>query len=176
MKNTKKSIKQKTERRMTQRDNDIQWGKRGWAAPVVELWNMKFINIYFNNVEILFIKLSNMFLLMSYKFIYFANIKIWHSGADKLFAQIFSIGLIFEFLLLQETTKVLEKLVVNRRKVWEITWVEKNFVAKFPHLPEHHLWNMLEHCLEEGLTFFCWPVWDRRVVFCSFWQFRGNEF
>lgn len=87
---------------------------------------MKSITIYFNTAEMLFIKVSTIaiktHLPVDYKFVYLGNIIIWSSGTDGLFEYTFNIGLIFELLLSQETMKVLDKVVGDRKKkAWGIS-------------------------------------------------------
>lgn len=72
---------------------------------------MKFITIYFDNAEILFMKVTlkqHVFLPTSYNhFIHSGNIDSWSYGDKVHFERTFGISLSFE-LLTHETIKVLE--------------------------------------------------------------------
>lgn len=139
----------------------------------VMVWKMKFITLYFNNVDVFYSSL-NTFLPMCFKFSFIpVTRKVWSPGADELFKITFSISLMFELFLSQENINVLEKMVVKRPKMWGVYW-KMNFVAKFV---SSLVKLMVEHCVKEWLAVLCWPVWDRGItVFNSFWEIHGNMF
>lgn len=74
---------------------------------------------YFKKAEILFVKI-NKILPTRYTFVYSVTVNVWSSEDDEDFEHNFRISLSDELLFAQGIIKVLEKVIVGKRKVWGI--------------------------------------------------------